>query len=35
MMFGGMYSGMGWIHIIGAVIIALVIAELIRYVFFQ
>lgn len=35
MMYDGMLSGMGWMHIIAAVIVVLVIAALIKYVFFR
>ena len=35
MMYDGMLWGMGWLHLIGVVIIALVIAALVKYVFFR
>ena len=30
-----MYDGMGWMHLTGAVIIALGVAALVKYVFFR
>lgn len=35
MMYDGMFWGMGWMHLVGFVIIALVIAALVKYVFFR
>lgn len=35
MMHDGMYWGMGWMHLVGAVLLALVIAALVKYVFFR
>ena len=35
MMYDGMFWGMGWMHLAAAVIIALVIAALVKYVFFR
>lgn len=35
MMYDGMFWGMGWIHLVGAVIVAFVLAALIKYVFFR
>lgn len=35
MMYDGMFWGMGWMHLAGAVIIALVIAALVKYLFFR
>ena len=35
MMYDGMLWGMGWLYLVGAVIIALVIAALVKYVFFR
>lgn len=35
MSYDGMLWGMGWMHLIGVVIVALVTAALIKYVFFR
>ncbi len=35
MTYDGMFWGMGWMHLIGVVIVALVLAALIKYVFFR
>lgn len=35
MMYDEMFWGMGWMHLVGAIIVALVIAALLKYVFFR
>ena len=35
MMYDGLFWGMGWTHLIGAIVIALVLAALVKYVFFR
>lgn len=35
MMYDGVYWGMGWMHLAGVVIVILVIAALVKYVFFR
>lgn len=35
MMYDGMFWGMGWMHLMGAILIALLISALIKYVFFR
>lgn len=35
MMYDGLFFGMGWMHLAGAVVVALIIAALIKYVFFR
>ena len=35
MMYDGMFWGMGWMHLVGAILIALLIAALIKFVFFR
>ena len=35
MMYDGLFWGMGWMHLIGAAIVILVLAALIKYVFFR
>jgi hypothetical protein len=35
MMHDGPYWGMGWMHLLGVLILALVIAALVKYVFFR
>jgi hypothetical protein len=35
MMYDGVFWGMGWMHLFGVVILALVIAALVKYVFFR
>jgi hypothetical protein len=34
-MYDGIFWGMGWMHLVGAILIALLIAALIKYVFFR
>lgn len=35
MMYDSMYWGMGWMHLVGAVFVVLVIAALVKYIFFR
>jgi len=35
MMYDSSYWGMGWMHLVGVLIIALVIAALVKYIFFR
>lgn len=35
MMYDNWYGGMGWMHLLGLLILALVIAALVKYVFFR
>ena len=35
MMYDGMFWVMGWMHLVGAILVALLIAALIKYVFFR
>lgn len=35
MMYDGMWWGMGWVHLLGVLIVLLVIAALVKYVFFR
>jgi hypothetical protein len=35
MMNDGLFWGMGWMHLTGSVIVVLVIAALVKYVFYQ
>jgi hypothetical protein len=34
-MYDGMWLGMGWVHLLGVLIVLLVIAALVKYVFFR
>lgn len=33
--YDGMFWGMGWMHLVGVVLVALVIAALVKYLFFR
>lgn len=35
MMYDGMIWGMGWMHLVGAVLVVLIIAALVKYVFYR
>ena len=35
MMYDGQFWGMGWMHLTGTLVVVLVVAALVKYVFFQ
>jgi hypothetical protein len=35
MMYDGPFWGMGWMHLTGTVVVVLIVAALVKYVFFQ